>query len=188
MKKIIAVLLILCMLPVLSGCGSADTPKEPVSPSLRVQPLEGEPLQPDTTGLKEYSLDNGIRFHAVKGLDETEVDGMAAYLRNTFFLVMVIQEPKTGTVLEDVDLAGYGELLASQNGLAPFVTDRYGTLATTNTAVADGTDDLFFYYVTIHETADSIWLVQIACHDDLAQSNLDDMAMWSASFRFPGEE
>ena len=188
MKKIIAVLLILCMLPVLSGCGSSDTPKEPVSPSLRVQPLEGEPLQPDTTGLKEYSLDNGIRFHAVKGLDETEVDGMAAYLRNTFFLVMVIQEPRTGTVLEGVDLAGYGELLASQNGLAPFVTDRYGTLATTNTAVADGTDDLFFYYVTIHETADSIWLVQIACHDDLAQSNLDDMAMWSASFRFPGEE
>jgi len=119
MRKLSLVLTVLFLAAVLGGCGGSDTPKEPVSPSLRVPALEGEPLQPDTTGLKEYSLDNGIRFHAVKGLDETEVDGMAAYLRNTFFLVMVIQEPRTGTVLEGVDLAGYGELLASQNGLAP---------------------------------------------------------------------
>ena len=188
MKKIIALSFVLCLLlGCLTGCSGAD--REPVSPGLRVEPLTGEPVAPDLSGFKHYELDSGISFHAVHGLDEMEMEGnMAAYLRNAFFLVMVIEEPRHGTALEGVDLEGYAELLADSNGLRPFVTDRYGTLATTNTAMADGTDDLFFYYVTVHETEQSIWLVQIACHDDLAQSNLDDLARWSASFVFPEAE
>lgn len=191
MKKI-AVLLALCLaLGCLTGCGAAIGEKPDESAlQIRVEPLAGEPLEPQTQGLEHYELSSGVSFHAVGGLDETQIEGMAAYLRNGFFLVMVIEEPKTGTALEGVTLEEYGEMLCQSNGLAPFTRDIYGSLATVNVAAGESEGEMFFYYVTVHETGDSIWLVQVACPDDLAQSNAADLAAWSATFRFgpPKEE
>ena len=67
MKKIIALLLVLCLLPVLAGCGFAASEPDEEAAKLRVQPLEGEPKEPDTRGLKHYELDNGISFYATGG-------------------------------------------------------------------------------------------------------------------------
>ena len=185
MKKTIVVLLALCLVLSLAGCGQSfgGTPDE-VAPLIRVQPLEGDPLEPETKGLKHYELESGVSFYATKGLQETQVDGMAAYLRSGYFLVMVIEEPKSGTALEGVSLEEYGAMLASSNGLEPFVADAYGTLATTNIAGSDTSEELFFYYVTIHESEQSIWLVQVACVDDLAENHAQDLAKWSATFDF----
>lgn len=185
MKKIIAVLLALSLLLGFSGCGFAASEPDEEAAQLRVQPLEGEPKEPDTRGLKHYELDNGLSFYATGGMKETQVDGMAAYMRNSYFLVMVIEESKEGTILEDMDLESYGALLAENNGLEPFTLDPYGNLATVNIANVYESEDLFFYYVTVHETENSIWLVQIACPDELAPSNMDQMAQWSATFGFP---
>ena len=189
MKKIISIFLLCALVLSLAGCGQSfrGTPDE-VAPLIRVQPLEGAPLEPDTKGLKHYELESGVSFYAIKGLDETQVDGMAAYLRSGYFLVMVIEEPKSGTALEGVTLEAYGEMLAEANGLEPFVADSYGTLATTNIAGGDDTEELFFYYVTIHETPESIWLVQVACPDDLAENSAQDLAKWSATFSFGSAE
>ena len=185
MKKIAVLLAVCLLLSCFSGCGMAVGEKPDESAlQIRVEPLAGEPLEPQTQGLKLYELSSGVSFHALGGLDETEIEGMAAYLRNGYFLVMVIEEPRTGTALEGVTLEEYGEMLCRSNGLAPFVRDIYGTLATVNVAAGESEGEMFFYYVTIHETVDSIWLVQVACPDDLAQSNAADLAAWSATFRF----
>ena len=185
MKKT-AILLALCLLlGCLTGCGMAlgEKPDESAL-QIRVEPLTGEPAVPQTDGLELYELDSGVSFHAIKGLDETQIEGMAAYLRNGFFLIMVIEEPKAGTALEGITLEEYGELLCRSNGLAPFTRDIYGSLATVNVAAGESEGEMFFYYVTVHETADSIWLVQVACPDDLAESNAQDLALWSSTFRF----
>lgn len=185
MKKT-AILFALCLLlGCLTGCGMAlgEKPDESAL-QIRVEPLAGEPAVPQTDGLELYELDSGVSFHAIKGLDETQIEGMAAYLRNGFFLIMVIEEPKAGTALEGITLEEYGELLCRSNGLAPFTRDIYGTLATVNVAAGESEGEQFFYYVTVHETEESIWLVQAACPDDLAQSNAKDLALWSSTFRF----
>lgn len=185
MKKIIALLLALGLLLGLGGCGFAASEPDPEAALLRVQPLEGEPKEPDTRGLKHYKLDNGISFYATGGMREIEVDGMAVNMKNNYFVVMVIEESKKGTILEDMDLESYGAMLAQNNGLEPFTLDPYGNYATVNIANVYESEDLFFYYVTIRETENSIWLIQIACPDELAASNMDQMAQWSASFDFP---
>ena len=184
MKKTAVILALILLLSCLTGCGMAigEKPDE-TALQVRVEPLAGEPLVPDTAGLKLYELNSGVSFRAIGGLDETEIEGMAAYLRNGYFLVMVIQEPKAGP-LENITLEEYGALLSGSNGLEPFVRDIYGTLATVNVAAGESEGEMFFYYVTIHETADSIWLVQVACPDDLAQSNAAELARWSSTFRF----
>ena len=184
MKKTAVILALILLLSCLTGCGMAIGEKPDESAlQVRVEPLAGEPLVPDTAGLKLYDLNSGVSFHAIGGLDETEIEGMAAYLRNGYFLVMVIQEPKAGP-LENITLEEYGALLSGSNGLEPFVRDIYGTLATVNVAAGESEGEMFFYYVTVHETEESIWLVQVACPDDLAQSNAADLARWSATFRF----
>lgn len=185
MKKIALLLVLSLLLGCLTGCGTAIGEKPDESAlQVRVEPLAGEPVEPQTQGLHLYELDSGVSFHAIKGLDETKIENMAAYLRNGFFLVMVIQEPKTGTALEGVTLEEYGQMLCDANGLAPFTRDIYGTLATVNVAAGESEGEMFFYYVTIHEAKDSFWLVQVACPDDMAQSNAPDLALWSATFRF----
>ena len=184
MKKTAVILALILLLSCLTGCGMAIGEKPDESAlQVRVEPLAGEPLVPDTAGLKLYDLNSGVSFHAIGGMDETEIEGMAAYLRNGYFLVMVIQEPKAGP-LENITLEEYGALLSGSNGLEPFVRDIYGTLATVNVAAGESEGEMFFYYVTVHETEESIWLVQVACPDDLAQSNAADLARWSATFRF----
>ena len=185
MKKIIALLLAMGLLLGLGGCGFAASEPDPEAALLRVQPLEGEPKEPDTRGLKHYKLDNGISFYATGGMREIEADGMAVNMKNNYFVVMVIEESKKGTILEDTDLESYGAMLAQNNGLEPFTLDPYGNYATVNIANVYESEDLFFYYVTIRETENSIWLIQIACPDELAASNMDQMAQWSASFDFP---
>lgn len=179
------ILLALSLLLGLAGCGWTASEPDEEAAKLRVQPLEGEPKEPDTRGLKHYKLDNGISFYATGGMKETEVDGMAVNMKNSYFVVMVIEEPKEGTILEDMDLESYGALLAENNGLEPFTWDPYGNYATVNIANVYESEDLFFYYVTVRETENSIWLIQIACPDELADSNMDQMAQWSASFTFP---
>ena len=185
MKKIASLLALCLMLGCLTGCGAAigEKPDEGAL-QIRVEPLAGEPVVPDTQGLEFYDLDSGVSFYGAGGLDETQIETMKVYLRNGFFLVMVIEEPRVGTALEGVTLEEYGRMLCQTNGLEPFTRDIYGTLATVNVAAGESEGEMFFYYVTIHETPESIWLVQVACPDDLAQSNAADLALWSSTFRF----
>lgn len=185
MKKI-SLFLILCLLASLfSGCGgqSAAAPEETYT-LIEVTPLEGEALSVDTSGMKEYTMECGLTFFGPKGLKEESTEAMAGYMKSSYHLVMVIREDKTGTVLENATAEEYADMLAQSNGLTPFVTDRYGNLATTYTAAGYEEDkEDFFYYVTVKEGTDCIWLIQIVCPVSLSDESADEMAQWSATFR-----
>ena len=185
MKKLCLILTLCLLLSVLTGCGAASAQPEETYPLIEVEPLEGEALTVDTTGMKEYTMDCGLAFFGPNGLKEEKTEAMAGYMKSGYHIVMVIREEKAGTVLENATAEEYGELLAASNGLTPFQYDRYGNLATTYTAPSDeeGNED-FFYYVTVKESDDCFWLIQIVCPVSLSQDGgADELAQWSATFR-----
>lgn len=184
MRKLCLILSVCMLLSALCGCGAgADQPEETYT-LIGVEPLEGDPLPVDTEGMKEYTMECGLTFFGPSGLKEEATEAMAGYMKSSYHLVMVIREDKAGTVLENATVEEYAGMLAQSNGLTPFVTDRYGNLATTYTAEGYEEDkEDFFYYVTVKEGTDCIWLIQIVCPVSLSTVSADDMARWSATFR-----
>ena len=185
MKKLCLILALLVLLSSLNGCDSAaaEEPEETYT-LVEVQPLEGEILEVDTKGMKEYTMECGLTFFGPSGLKEEKTEAMAGYMKNNYHLVMVIREQKAGTVLENATAEEYAEMLARSNGLKPFQVDRYGNLATTYTAEGyEEAKEDFFYYVTVKDSAECIWLIQIVCPVSISDESVENMAMWSATFR-----
>ena len=185
MKKLCLILSVCLLLSLLSACGAGTSAEPEATYTLvEVQPLEGEVLSVNTAGMKKYTMECGLTFFGPSGLKEEETEAMAGYMKSGYHIVMVIREDKTGTILENATAEEYAKLLSDSNGLTPFVTDRYGSLATTYTAPSgeEGNED-FFYYVTVEEGADCFWLIQIVCPVSLSVEGADEMAQWSATFR-----
>lgn len=186
MKKICLILALCMILSALTGCGaSASKEPEETYPLIPVTPLEGEAETVDTTGMKEYTLKCGLTFFGPSGLKEKETEAMAGYMKSGYHIVMVIREDKAGTILENATAEEYAKLLSDSNGLTPFQYDTYGSLATTYTAKSDeeGNED-FYYYVTVKESEDCFWLIQLVCPVSLSQDGgADKLAQWSATFR-----
>lgn len=184
MKKLCLILSLCLLLSVFSGCGAPSAQPEETYELVTVAPMEGEALTVDTTGMKEYTLECGLSFFGPKGLKEEKTEAMAGYMKSAYHIVMVIREDKPGTVLENATAEEYAQLLSSSNGLTPFTYDRYGNLATTYTAKSEqeGNED-FFYYVTVKESSDCFWLIQIVCPVSLSAEGADEIAQWSATFR-----
>ena len=185
MKKLCLLLTLCLLLSVFTGCGasqSSDDTEETYT-LVEVQPLEGESLTVNTSGMKEYTMECGLTFFGPSGLKEEETEAMAGYMKSSYHIVMVIREDKAGTVLENATAEEYAKMLADSNGLTPFQTDRYGSLATTYTAESNEDNEDFFYYVTVKEGTDCFWLIQIVCPVSLSVDGADEIAQWSATFR-----
>lgn len=184
MKKLCLILAMLMLLSCLGGCAAEQEEPAETYTLVEVQPLEGDALEVDTKGMKEYTMDCGLTFFGPSGMKEEKTEAMAGYMKGNYHLVMVIREEKNGTVLENATAEEYAAMLAGSNGLNPFRVDRYGNLATTYTAEGyeDANED-FFYYVTVKEGHDCIWLIQIVCPVSISDESADNMAKWSATFR-----
>lgn len=185
MKKLSFVLVLCLLLSLMAGCagGTSASPEETYA-LIPVTPLDGEPLSVDTSGMKEYTMNCGLTFFGPSGLKEEKTEAMAGYMKSGYHLVMVIREDKAGTVLENATAEEYAAMLSGSNGLDPFITDRYGNLATSYTAEGyeEASED-FYYYVTVKESTDCFWLIQIVCPISLSEMSADEMAQWSATFR-----
>lgn len=184
MKKMSLLLVFLLLLSCLAGCGANEETPDTTSSAIyvTVPALEGVPAQVDTTAMSYYELSCGLSFYGPGSLKEERTQAMAAYMDSGFFLVMVIEEPKEGTVLADMTAEEYGEMLTTQNKLDPCVIDRYGNLATCYVADSITGESDFFYYVTIKETESSFWMVQFVCPGEVAEKHVDSMAQWSSTF------
>lgn len=185
MKKLCLILSVCLLVMLFAGCGANFSSGEPEETYTLVEvvPQEGEPKAVDTTGMKEYTMGCGLTFFGPSGLKEEETEAMAGYMKSGYHIVMVIREDKPGTVLENATAEEYAKMLADSNGLTPFVYDSYGNLATTYTAESSEDTEDFFYYVTVKESDDCFWLIQIVCPISLSVDGADEMAQWSATFR-----
>ena len=185
MKKFCLILALCLLISLFSGCAAntGSAPEETYT-LIAVEPLQGDPLPVNTDNMREYTMKCGLTFFGPSSLKEEETEAMAGYMKSGYHIVMVIREDKPGTVLENATAEEYAEMLSSSNGLTPFRYDRYGSLATTYTAESDeeGNED-FFYYVTVKESEDCFWLIQIVCPVSLSIEGADEIAQWSATFR-----
>lgn len=184
MKKSALILVFALLTAMLAGCGTAEETPDTTSSAIFVTlpALQDTPEPVDTSDMHHYDLACGLSFYGPGSLKEKRNQTMAAYLDSGFFLVMVIEEPKTGTVLENATAQEYADMLTGNNNLEPCVIDRYGNLATCYVADSVTGDSDFFYYVTIKETAGSFWLVQFVCPGEAAEEHVDNMAKWSSTF------
>ena len=192
MKKISLFLAALMLLSLLAGCGQAEETPDTTSPAVfvTIPTLEGGAAEVDTTDMTFYELDSGISYYGPGSMKESKTDAMTAYMDSGFFLFMVIEETKDTSALGDASLEDYGKLLTDRNNLDPCTVDRYGNLATCYVADSITGDRDFFYYVTVHETAESFFLVQFVCPGEVADKHVDSMAQWSSTFSYtkPAEE
>ena len=185
MKKLCLILALCLLISLFSGCAAntGSAPEETYT-LIAVEPLQGDPLPVNTDNMREYTMKCGLTFFGPSSLKEEETEAMAGYMKSGYHLVMVIREDKAGTVLENATAEEYAAMLSGSNGLDPFITDRYGNLATTYTAAGyEEANEDFFYYVTVKEGADCFWLIQIVCPVSLSVTGADEMAQWSATFR-----
>lgn len=184
MKKRSLFLVLVLVLSMLAGCGTAEETPETTSPAVfvTIPAAESTPVQVNTLGMTRYDLECGLSFYGPGNLKEQKTEAMAAYMDSGFFLVMVIEEPKSGTAVENMTAQEYADRLTTQNNLTPCTADRYGNLATCYAADSVTGESDFFYYVTIKETADSFWLVQFVCPGETADKHVDSMAQWSSTF------
>lgn len=184
MNKRALFLVIALLLSMLAGCGTAEETPDTTSSAIfvTIPALQDAPASVDTSAMTHYDLECGLSFYGPGNLKEQRNEAMAAYMDSGFFLVMVIEEPKTGTILESMSAQEYADMLTTQNNLDPCTMDRYGNLATCYAADSVTGEKDFFYYVSIKETAESFWLVQFVCPGETAESHVDSMAQWSSTF------
>ena len=192
MNRRALILVFVLLLSLLAGCGTTQETPETTSPAVfvTIPAANDSPVEVNTANMTHYDLECGFSFYGPGNLKEQKTEAMAAYMDSGFFLVMVIEEPKAGTAVENMTVQEYADLLTSQNNLTPCTTDRYGSLATCYAADSITGEKDFFYYVTIKETAESFWLVQFVCPGETAEEHVDNMAQWSSTFTYskPAEE
>ena len=192
MNKRPFILVFILLLFLLAGCTAAQETPDTTSAAIfvTIPAAEGTPAEVNTLNMTHYELECGFSFYGPGNLKEQKTEAMAAYMDSGFFLVMVIEEPKAGTAVENMTAQEYADLLTTRNNIAPCATDRYGNLATCYVADSITGESDFFYYVTVKETAESFWLVQFVCPGETADTHVDNMAQWSSTFSYttPAEE
>jgi hypothetical protein len=187
MKKL-ALLLALCMMfSVLAGCGNdADT-----TPTKDAAGNETTPTQGGIIGALEdlltqtYEFDCGASVTAPIGMNPLDAPGYTAALSGLNVAFVLLEENKAAGMLTGYSLTDYANLVQIANSLpSEFSTDACGNLYTTKVSPVEGTD--WLYYITVHESAESFWLVQFACQESQYSLYEDLFAQWSASLRVPG--
>ena len=132
MNRRALILVFVLLLSLLAGCGTTQETPETTSPAVfvTIPAAKDSPVEVNTANMTHYDLECGFSFFGPGNLKEQKTEAMAAYMDSGFFLVMVIEEPKAGTAVENMTAQEYADLLTSQNNLTPCTTDRYGNLAT----------------------------------------------------------
>ena len=175
MKRTAFFLALLMALCLFTACGgeSAGNIAEPNDNSVTV----------DSSNAKQYTLDCGISITAEKGLTESQQPSFTAVLDGRNMAVMFLAESKAlmpaGSTLDD-----YANLIESGNKLStPFTEDSDGNLYNSYSRTIDGDD--FFYALTVKESPDSFWLIQMSCREKDRAHYEPLFAQWLATVELP---
>lgn len=162
MKKLSLLLALVLILGLFAGCGDS-------APTSR-----------------EYTLECGITLTAESGLTEKEQPAFTTSLQGRNSMILFLEESKA-MLGGDMDLEQYADIIVSGNRLTEgFAEDASGNYATSYTRDVDGSK--FFYYVTVHETASSFWMVQMACMESKQETYEPLFREWAATIQIPETE
>lgn len=136
----------------------------------------------DYSHLEKYTLDCGINLYAGTGMQEQTASGFTACLGSREAIILLMRDNKEEHDLVGLSLQEYADLVSQANDLDQFTKDNYGNLhASFNSTDSSGVT--YFNNLTVHETSDSFWVVQMTCTVENQPKYDREFALWATSVK-----
>lgn len=142
--------------------------------------MENEGITPDYSALERYSLPCGLSLYAAPGMQEQEAPGFSGCIGSRDAIILVMKDDKLERNLTGLTLADYAALVSHANALEDFTQDNYGNLHVSFYS----SDDLglrYFNSLTVKESADSFWVIQMTCTASDQAAYDRAFALWATS-------
>ena len=142
--------------------------------------MENEGIELDYSHLERYSLPCGISLFAASGMEPQNAPGFSGCIGNRDAIILVMKDDKVENNLTGMSLEDYAALVSSSNELESFTQDIYGNLHV-NFYNSDTNGLRYFNNLTVKETQDSFWVIQMTCIADNQASFDREFALWATS-------
>ena len=142
--------------------------------------LDTEGIELDYSSLLRYNIPGGLSIYAENGMEHHKAEGFTGCLGNRSVIILFMADNKEANNLTDMDLEGYADLLCQTNELSHFKWDTYGSLCTSFYST-DETGMEYYNMITVKETTDSFWVVQMACSAENQAQYARAFSLWASS-------
>lgn len=142
--------------------------------------MENEGIELDYSHLERYSLPCGLRLFAAPGMEPQNAPGFSGCIGNREAIILVMKDNKEENNLTGMSLADYADLVSRANALESFTQDNYGNLHVTFYN-SDSMGLRYFNNLTVKETQDSFWVIQMTCTSDNQAGYDREFALWATS-------
>lgn len=142
--------------------------------------MENEGIALDYSHLQRYSLPCGLSFFAAPNMQEQQAPGFSACIGSREALILVLKDDKAEHNLTELTLAEYADLVSQANELDGFSQDNYGNLHV-DFYSSDDDGMRYFNNLTVKESADSFWVIQMTCTASNQAAYDREFALWATS-------
>ena len=144
--------------------------------------MENEGITPDYSHLQRYELPCGISLYAVPGMEPQDAPGFSGCIGSREAIILVMKDDKQENNLSELSLSGYAALVSHSNELDPFTQDNYGNLHV-NFYSSDSLGMRYYNNLTVSETEDSFWVIQMTCTAANQAAYDREFALWATSIQ-----
>lgn len=142
--------------------------------------MENEGIELDYSHLEHYSLPCGISLFAAEGMEPQNAPGFSGCIGSREAIILVMKDNKEENNLTGMSLAQYGDMVSRSNELDPFTQDIYGNLRV-SFYNSDSLGLRYFNTLTVKETEDSFWVIQMTCASDNQAAFDREFSLWATS-------
>lgn len=142
--------------------------------------LDTEGIELDYSGLTKYDIPGGLTVFAQEGMEHHKAEGFTGCIGNRSVIILFMADNKESNNLTDMELEDYADLLCQTNELSHFKYDTYGNLCTSFYST-DETGMEYYNMITVKETSDSFWVVQMACSAENQAQYARPFSLWASS-------
>ena len=142
--------------------------------------LDVEGIELDYSGLTKYDIPGGLTIFAEEGMESHKAEGFTGCIGSRSVIILFMADNKESNNLTEMELEDYADLLCQTNELGNFKWDTYGNLST-NFYSTDETGMEYYNVITVKETSDAFWVVQMACSADNQAQYARAFSLWASS-------
>lgn len=142
--------------------------------------LDVEGIELDYSGLTKYDIPGGLTIFAEDGMESHKAEGFTGCIGSRSVIILFMADNKESNNLTEMELEDYADLLCQTNDLGNFKWDTYGNLST-HFYSTDETGMEYYNVITVKETTDAFWVVQMACSADNQAQYARPFSLWASS-------
>lgn len=142
--------------------------------------LDTEGIELDYSSLSRYDIPGGLMIYAEDGMDSHKAEGFTGCIGSRSVIILFMADNKEANNLTEMELEDYAELLCQTNDLNHFKWDTYGSLCT-GFYSTDETGMEYYNMITVKETTDAFWVVQMACSAENQAQYARAFSLWASS-------